>query len=150
VQVLDVFFSQRESAREKFAASCANHIFRKSYFLEQWRITKYSLTGEHGVWNVENKAPRQFTLQVDSTENFSRMRMRLIRDYTTGRHEEASILRDEGYLDTSVVASSDPIEHSLLREARAAKLTASVASDLSEISSFVNDDTLEVVSPSKQ
>ena len=148
--MLDVFFNQRESAREKFVASCVNHNIRRSNFLEQWHITKYSLTEEHGVWNVENKVPRQFTLQVDSTENFSRMRMRLIRDYTTGRHEEASHLRDEGGLDASVLASTDPIEHSLLREARASHHTASMTSDTSEISYFINDDTYEAVSPTKQ
>jgi len=147
---LDVFFNQRESAREKFVASCVNHNIRKSNYLEQWHITKYSLTGEHGVWNVENKAHRQFTLQVDSTENFSRMRMRLVHDYTTGRHEEASRLRDEGILDASMMTSTDPIEHSLLREARAAYHSASMTSDTSEYYYFVADDTYEVTSPTKQ
>lgn len=149
--MLDVFFNQRESAREKFAASCVNHNIRKSNFLEQWHITKYSLIEEHGVWNVDNKAPRQFTLQVDSTENFSRMRMRLVRDYTTGRHEEASHLRDEGCLDASMMASTDPIEHSLLREARAAyHHSGSMTSDTLEYYYVVADDTYEIVSPTKQ
>jgi len=145
---LDTFFAKRESVREQFATHCYNHYVQKRNILEQWSDIKRSLTGENGVWNVNNETPRQYTLQVDSTENFSRMRIRLIPDYTSGNHEDASLLRDEGHMDATIILCDDPIEHSLLREARAAKHTSSIISDISEFSYVMIDD--ETLSPTKR
>lgn len=55
-------------------------------------------------------------------------------------------MRDEGYLDPTT-ASSEPIEHSLLREARVLRHNFSISSDVSEISFLIDDETL---SPSKK
>ena len=137
-----MFFAKRETSREQFASECFNHYVHKRNNIDQWTEIKHSLTGEHGVWNLGNEIPRQFTLQVDPTENFARMRMRLIPDYISGNHEDASQMRDEGHVDPTTV-SCDPIEHSLLREARVIRHTASVASDISEFS-FIDDETLSL------
>ena len=143
---MDVFFAKRETFREQFASDCFNHYVHKRNIIEQWTEIKHSLTGEHGVWNLDNEVPRQFTLQVDPIENFARMRMRLIPDYISGKHEDASQMRDEGHVDPTT-ASCDPIEHSLLREARAIRHNTSFTSDISEFSFFLTDD--ETLSPSK-
>ena len=145
---MDVFFEKREVVREQFASDCFSHYVNKSTITEQWNDVKRSMTGERGVWSVDDETPRQFTLQVDPTENFSRMRMRLIPDYASGRHEDASHMRDEGHLEATAV-SADPIEHSLLREARALRHTYSVSSDISEFSFLSTDDEL-LSSPSKR
>ena len=145
---MDVFFAKREEARERFASDSFNHYVHKRSILEQWTEIKVSLTGEHGVWNVDKEKPKPFTLQVDPTENFARMRMRLIPDYNSGRHEDASQIRDEGYADPTTTKSSDPIEHSLLREARAVNHSISMTSEISEISFLLLDD--DTLSPAKK
>ena len=140
---MDVFFEKRGEVREQFASECFNHYVYKRNTLEQWNEIKRSLTGEHGVWKVGNETPRQFTLQVDPTENFARMRMRLIPDYTSGKHEDASQIRDEGYSDYIEASSpDDPIQHSLLREARALGHSYSVSSETSEFSFILTDDEM--------
>ena len=136
-----MFFEKREVVREHFASDCFSHYVNKRNIAEQWNDIKRSMTGEQGVWNVDDETPRQFTLQVDPTENFSRMRMRLIPDYVSGRHEDASHMRDEGHSEVTAV-STDPIEHSLLREARALRHTYSISSDTSEFLFLLTDDEL--------
>lgn len=145
---MDVFFEKREAVREQFTGDCFSHYVNKHNIMEQWTEIKRSMTGEQGVWSVEDEVPRQFTLQVDPTENFSRMRMRLTADYTSGRHEDASRMRDEGYSEITTV-STERIEHSLLREARALRHTYSISSDVSEFSFLTIDDEL-LSSPSKK
>ena len=141
-----MFFAKREMFREQFASDCFNHYVHNRNIIEQWTEIKRSLTGEHGVWYLGNEVPRQFTLQVDPTENFARMRMRLIPDYASGKHEDASQMRDEGHVDP-ITISCNPIEHSLLREARAIRHNTSITSDTSEFSFFMADD--ETLSPAK-
>ena len=140
---MDAFFDKREKVREQFASDCFNHYIHKRNILEQWAEIKHSLTGNHGVWNVDSEVPKQFTLQVDPTENFARMRMRLIPDYTSGKHEDASQIRDEGHVDPMGI-SHDPIEHSLLREAKALRHNASITSEASEFSVWMDDELLSL------
>lgn len=142
-----MFFERREAVREQFATDCFYHYIQKRNILEQWADIKRSLTGEHGVWSTESDFPEQITFQVDPTENFTRMRMRLIPDHTSGRHEEASRLRDEGYRDSTAM-SSTPIEHALLLEARVVRHTTSVSSEASEFSFIIPDE--ETLLPTKK
>lgn len=49
-----------------------------------------------------SRVPERYSWKLDRTENFSRMRMKLIRSYPYNPHAEASLMRDEGGLGTYV------------------------------------------------
>ena len=48
------------------------------------------------VWSF--RVSERYSWKLDRTENFSRMRMKLIRSYPCNPHTDASIMRDEGGL----------------------------------------------------
>lgn len=49
------------------------------------------------------RVSERYSWKLDRTENFSRMRMKLIRSYPYNPHTDASIMRDDGALGKSTV-----------------------------------------------
>ena len=59
------------------------------------------------VWYPFSRVAERYSWKLDRTENFSRMRMKLIRSYPYNPHTEASIMRDDGTLGEPTVVGTD-------------------------------------------
>ncbi|KAM6945740.1 LOW QUALITY PROTEIN: neurobeachin-like protein 1 [Aplochiton taeniatus] len=60
--------------------------------LRQWKAARRSLVCERGPWADRQQEPMHWRLS--SVENYSRMRLKLVRNYNFNPHREASALRD--------------------------------------------------------
>lgn len=58
------------------------------------------------VWCSFSRVAERYSWKLDRTENFSRMRMKLIRSYPYNPHTEASIMRDDGTLGEPTVVNT--------------------------------------------
>ncbi|XP_076158955.1 neurobeachin-like protein 1 [Alosa pseudoharengus] len=63
-----------------------------SALLRQWKAARRGLFSERGPWADSQQCELQWRLS--SAENFSRMRLKLVRNYNFDLHREASALRD--------------------------------------------------------
>ncbi|KAJ8255639.1 hypothetical protein COCON_G00195030 [Conger conger] len=60
--------------------------------LRQWKASRRSLVCERGPWAERQQGEMHW--RVSSAENYSRMRLKLVRNYNFDPHSEASALRD--------------------------------------------------------
>ncbi|XP_054646367.1 neurobeachin-like protein 1 isoform X2 [Dunckerocampus dactyliophorus] len=65
---------------------------QNSASLRQWKAARRGLICERGPWAERQKDKMHW--RVSSAENFSRMRLKLVRNYNFDPHKEASALRD--------------------------------------------------------
>ncbi|KAJ8389791.1 hypothetical protein AAFF_G00114970 [Aldrovandia affinis] len=63
-----------------------------SAILRQWKASRRSLVCERGPW--ADRLQSEMHWRVSSAENYSRMRLKLVRNYNFDPHREASALRD--------------------------------------------------------
>lgn len=93
LNVLQPYFELRseEQQRQKSFDSLSHR--EQSYILYQWRSTRKFFTGERGAWS--NRVPDPYLWGLSRTENFSRMRMKTTRLYTSNNHADAARLRDQ-------------------------------------------------------
>ncbi|MCJ8729842.1 hypothetical protein PDJAM_G00110980 [Pangasius djambal] len=60
--------------------------------VRQWKAARRSLLGDRGPW--ANRQQKEMHWKLSSAENYSRMRLKLVRNYNFDPHREASALRD--------------------------------------------------------
>ena len=77
-----------------------------------------------------NRKPEEYLWKLDRTENFSRMRMRLARNFNFTRHKDASKMRDTGMT----------LDHTPTKDQAAAELLAKVTKRTS--SSYEEEEVL--------
>uniref|UniRef100_A0A8D2ZJ78 Neurobeachin-like protein 2 n=1 Tax=Scophthalmus maximus TaxID=52904 RepID=A0A8D2ZJ78_SCOMX len=65
---------------------------QNSATLRQWKAARRGLVCERGPW--ADRHQNEMHWRVSSAENFSRMRLKLVRNYNFDPHQEASALRD--------------------------------------------------------
>uniref|UniRef100_A0A6Q2X5B5 Neurobeachin-like 1 n=1 Tax=Esox lucius TaxID=8010 RepID=A0A6Q2X5B5_ESOLU len=65
---------------------------QNSAVLRQWRAARRGLVCERGPWADRQQSEMRW--RVSSAENYSRMRLKLVRNYNYDDHREASALRD--------------------------------------------------------
>ncbi|XP_016095948.1 neurobeachin-like protein 1 [Sinocyclocheilus grahami] len=65
---------------------------QNSGILRQWRAARRGLFCERGPW--VDKQQKDIHWKLSSAENYSRMRLKLVRNYNCDPHKEASALRD--------------------------------------------------------
>uniref|UniRef100_A0A8C1J1J3 Neurobeachin-like protein 2 n=1 Tax=Cyprinus carpio TaxID=7962 RepID=A0A8C1J1J3_CYPCA len=65
---------------------------QNSAILRQWRAARRALFCERGPW--VDKQQKDIHWKLSSAENYSRMRLKLVRNYNFDPHKEASALRD--------------------------------------------------------
>ncbi|RVE75339.1 hypothetical protein OJAV_G00015710 [Oryzias javanicus] len=65
---------------------------QNSATLRQWKAARRGLVCERGPW--ADRMQDEMHWRVSSAENFSRMRLKLVRNYNFDPHQEASALRD--------------------------------------------------------
>ncbi|KAL1022209.1 hypothetical protein UPYG_G00023730 [Umbra pygmaea] len=76
-----------------------------SNVLRQWRVARRGLVCERGPWADRQQSEMHW--RVSSAENYSRMRIKLVRNYNYDDHREASALRDNlGVQQQRVTAES--------------------------------------------
>ena len=110
--ILAPFFALRDAELERQRSHDNQQHSDLLASLQRWRGVLRFFTGERGAWSsrwvwsfhlrkmyIEDlvcRSPEQFLWRLNRSENFSRMRLKLSRDYTAGRHRDASRLRDLG------------------------------------------------------
>jgi hypothetical protein len=92
--ILAPFFALRDAELERQRSHDNQQHSDLLASLQRWRGVLRFFTGERGAWS--SRSPEQFLWRLNRSENFSRMRLKLSRDYTAGRHRDASRLRDLG------------------------------------------------------
>uniref|UniRef100_A0AAR2KLP0 Neurobeachin-like protein 2 n=1 Tax=Pygocentrus nattereri TaxID=42514 RepID=A0AAR2KLP0_PYGNA len=65
---------------------------QNSAILRQWKAARRGLMCERGPW--VDKQQKEMNWKLSSAENYSRMRLKLVRNYNFDPHREASALRD--------------------------------------------------------
>ncbi|XP_036425659.1 neurobeachin-like protein 1 isoform X2 [Colossoma macropomum] len=65
---------------------------QNSAILRQWKASRRGLMCERGPW--VDKQQKEMYWKLSSAENYSRMRLKLVRNYNFDPHREASALRD--------------------------------------------------------
>ncbi|KAJ8003964.1 hypothetical protein DPEC_G00153880 [Dallia pectoralis] len=76
-----------------------------SSVLRQWRVARRGLVCDRGPWADRHQSVMHW--RVSSAENYSRMRLKLVRNYNYTDHQEASALRDNlGVQQKRVTAES--------------------------------------------
>ncbi|KAG9277810.1 neurobeachin-like protein 1 isoform X1 [Astyanax mexicanus] len=65
---------------------------QNSAILRQWKAARRELMSERGPW--VDKKQKEMHWKLSSAENYSRMRLKLVRNYNFDTHREASALRD--------------------------------------------------------
>ncbi|XP_059583066.1 neurobeachin-like protein 1 isoform X2 [Alligator mississippiensis] len=82
---------------------------QRTAILRQWRAAQLYLTCERGPWAERKESPMHWKLS--NVENYSRMRLKLVQNYSFNSHQEASALRDN-----LGVHQTQPASESLLLE----------------------------------
>ncbi|XP_019409295.1 PREDICTED: neurobeachin-like protein 1 isoform X2 [Crocodylus porosus] len=82
---------------------------QRTAILRQWRAVQLYLTCERGPWAERKESPVHWKLS--NVENYSRMRLKLVQNYSFNSHQEASALRDN-----LGVHQTQPASESLLLE----------------------------------
>ncbi|XP_065193649.1 neurobeachin-like protein 1 [Sycon ciliatum] len=96
----DPFYSCRLSERERHRVTEEKQVNQLLSTLHQWQATKRLFTGERDPWSTGMS--ENVFWKLDRAENFSRMHMKLVRDFTGNQHTDASMARDQA----DIIASS--------------------------------------------
>ncbi|KAL8183864.1 UNVERIFIED_CONTAM: Neurobeachin-like protein 1 [Gekko kuhli] len=94
--------------------------------LRQWRAAKLYLTCEQGPWAERKLNPVHWKLS--NVENYSRMRLKLVQNYSFNSHQDASALRDN-----LGVQQAEPSSEALLLEAVKQVKVSDVEEDVLEL-----------------
>ncbi|XP_072858872.2 neurobeachin-like protein 2 isoform X3 [Pogona vitticeps] len=87
--------------------------------LKQWRGLRRLLTSQRSAWAERN--PPEIHWKLSNAETYSRMRLKLVPNYTFDRHSEASALRDNQGAD-GLHNSAESIPLAVAKEAKVSEM----------------------------
>ncbi|CAB4032624.1 Hypothetical predicted protein, partial [Paramuricea clavata] len=93
-EIVVLFKEIEETAQSDYKNRRLEEKAQYNRVLQQWQLTKRDLESEIGIW--ENRSVDENYWKLSTTENFSRMRLKLTPNYYFNPHIEASRLRDTG------------------------------------------------------
>ena len=91
-EILELFVSRAKQENKRYQNIVAQLRNQHSSAMRQWRTTKQFFAGERGVW--ADRELTQHHWKLSQQENFSRMRPKLVPNYSFDPHMDASRLRD--------------------------------------------------------
>ncbi|XP_030637055.1 neurobeachin-like protein 1 [Chanos chanos] len=108
-QFVEVFSRRGRQENLRYNSMLKQMHTQNSAILRQWKAARRGLKCERGPWVEKEQAEMHWKLS--SAENYSRMRLKLVRNYSFDPHREASALRDNlGVQQQQVSAESFPLE----------------------------------------
>ncbi|KAA8579540.1 hypothetical protein FQN60_006633 [Etheostoma spectabile] len=91
-QFLEPFSRRGRQENLRYNSMLKQQHSQNSATLRQWKAARRGLVCERGPW--ADRQQDEMHWRVSSAENFSRMRLKLVRNYNFNPHREASALRD--------------------------------------------------------
>ncbi|XP_049608212.1 neurobeachin-like protein 1 isoform X1 [Syngnathus scovelli] len=89
---VEPFSRQSRQENQRYNSMLKQQHSQNSASLRQWKAARRGLVCERGPW--AERQPKRMHWKLSSAENFSRMRLKLIRNYNFDPYKEASALRD--------------------------------------------------------
>ncbi|KAK9524056.1 hypothetical protein VZT92_017923 [Zoarces viviparus] len=91
-QFVEPFFRRGRQENLRYNSMLKQQHSQNGATLRQWKAARRGLVCERGPW--ADRQQDEMHWRVSSAENFSRMRLKLVRNYNFDPHREASALRD--------------------------------------------------------
>ena len=124
LEIVSIFKEIKETAQSDYKNRRLEEKAQYNRVLQQWELTKRDLESEIGIWETGSANLNHWKLST--TENFSRMRLKLTPNYYFNPHNEASRLRDTGEVtgpeDEAKVLAGAVADHVLLKHYAAERL----------------------------